>query len=115
MRDVILRKLPRQRGVPERRYVCHRASGACGGVAAAPRHEASFLQWIELHVDDAIVPRAPGERPQLAGGRGAIVAPAGMMASVTGADQVRLRAGNTLAIEPMLLAGGSRYRTKKDG
>jgi methionyl aminopeptidase len=27
----------------------------------------------------------------------------------------RLRAGNTLAIEPMLHAGGSRYRTKKDG
>ncbi len=27
----------------------------------------------------------------------------------------RLRAGNTLAIEPMLHAGTSRYRTKKDG
>jgi methionyl aminopeptidase len=27
----------------------------------------------------------------------------------------RLRAGNTLAIEPMLLAGGERYRTKRDG
>ncbi|MCW2601375.1 MAG: methionine aminopeptidase [Frankiales bacterium] len=27
----------------------------------------------------------------------------------------RLRAGNTIAIEPMLHAGGSRYRTKKDG
>lgn len=37
------------------------------------------------------------------------------MQPMTGADQVRLRAGNTLAIEPMLLAGGSRYRTKKDG
>ena len=27
----------------------------------------------------------------------------------------RLRAGDTVAIEPMLLAGASRYRTKKDG
>jgi len=27
----------------------------------------------------------------------------------------RLRAGNTLALEPMLHAGSSRYRTKKDG
>jgi methionyl aminopeptidase len=27
----------------------------------------------------------------------------------------RLRAGNTIAIEPMLHAGTSRYRTKKDG
>ena len=32
-----------------------------------------------------------------------------------GADRVVLRAGNTLAIEPMLHAGGSAYRTKKDG
>jgi len=31
------------------------------------------------------------------------------------AHQHRLRAGNTLAIEPMLLAGGERYRTKRDG
>ncbi len=27
----------------------------------------------------------------------------------------RLRAGNTIAIEPMLHAGTSRYRTKTDG
>ncbi|MGX5655356.1 type I methionyl aminopeptidase [Geodermatophilus nigrescens] len=33
----------------------------------------------------------------------------------TGLDRVRLHAGSTLAIEPMLLAGGERYRHKKDG
>ncbi|WP_244274280.1 type I methionyl aminopeptidase [Geodermatophilus obscurus] len=32
-----------------------------------------------------------------------------------GLDRVRLHAGSTLAIEPMLLAGGERYRHKKDG
>lgn len=32
-----------------------------------------------------------------------------------GASDVRLRAGSTLAIEPMLLAGSGRYRTKRDG
>ncbi len=37
------------------------------------------------------------------------------MQPMPGYDQYRLRAGNTLAIEPMLLAGGSDYRTKKDG
>lgn len=37
------------------------------------------------------------------------------MQPAPGADLVRLRTGNTLAIEPMLLAGGSEYRTKKDG
>ncbi len=31
------------------------------------------------------------------------------------AQRYRLRAGNTIAIEPMLHAGTSRYRTKKDG
>ncbi len=33
----------------------------------------------------------------------------------TDAGRHRLRAGNTIAIEPMLLAGLGRYRTKKDG
>ena len=33
----------------------------------------------------------------------------------TDAGLHRLRAGNTIAIEPMLLAGGSDYRLKKDG
>jgi methionyl aminopeptidase len=37
------------------------------------------------------------------------------MQPMPGAERVRLRAGNTLAIEPMLLAGRSQYRTKKDG
>ncbi len=32
-----------------------------------------------------------------------------------GAESYRLRAGNTLAIEPMFHAGTSAYRTKKDG
>ncbi|MGY1737982.1 type I methionyl aminopeptidase [Geodermatophilus sp. SYSU D00684] len=32
-----------------------------------------------------------------------------------GLDRVRLHAGSTLAIEPMLLAGGDRYKHKKDG
>ena len=32
-----------------------------------------------------------------------------------GLDRVRLHAGSTLAIEPMLLAGGERYRHKRDG
>ena len=32
-----------------------------------------------------------------------------------GLDRVRLHAGSTLAIEPMLLAGAERYRHKKDG
>jgi methionyl aminopeptidase len=32
-----------------------------------------------------------------------------------GLDRVRLHAGSTLAIEPMLLAGDERYRHKKDG
>lgn len=32
-----------------------------------------------------------------------------------GADQVRLRAGSTLAIEPMLTAGARGYRHKRDG
>ncbi|MEX5718269.1 type I methionyl aminopeptidase [Geodermatophilus maliterrae] len=32
-----------------------------------------------------------------------------------GLDRVRLHAGSTLAIEPMLLAGGERYKHKKDG
>ena len=31
------------------------------------------------------------------------------------AGQYRLRAGNTIAIEPMLHQGTSSYRTKKDG
>ncbi|WP_245784859.1 type I methionyl aminopeptidase [Geodermatophilus amargosae] len=34
---------------------------------------------------------------------------------LAGLDRVRLHAGSTLAIEPMLLAGGGRYRHKKDG
>ncbi|MGY1696008.1 type I methionyl aminopeptidase [Geodermatophilus sp. SYSU D00814] len=33
----------------------------------------------------------------------------------TGLERVRLHAGSTLAIEPMLLAGADRYRHKKDG
>ncbi len=32
-----------------------------------------------------------------------------------GAEQIRLEAGNTIAIEPMLLLGGSGWRTTKDG
>ena len=32
-----------------------------------------------------------------------------------GLDRVRLHAGSTLAIEPMLLAGSERYKHKKDG
>ncbi|MGY1747582.1 type I methionyl aminopeptidase [Blastococcus sp. SYSU D00695] len=34
---------------------------------------------------------------------------------VAGLDRVRLQAGSTLAIEPMLLAGGERYKHKRDG
>jgi methionyl aminopeptidase len=34
---------------------------------------------------------------------------------MTGLDRVRLQAGSTLAIEPMLLAGEERYKHKKDG
>jgi methionyl aminopeptidase len=37
------------------------------------------------------------------------------MQPMPGYDQYRLRAGNTIAIEPMLLAGRAQYRTKKDG
>lgn len=33
----------------------------------------------------------------------------------TGADKIRLQAGNTIAIEPMLLLGSSGWRTTKDG
>ncbi len=32
-----------------------------------------------------------------------------------GAEKIRLQAGNTIAIEPMLLLGGSGWRTTKDG
>jgi methionyl aminopeptidase len=37
------------------------------------------------------------------------------MQPTPGYDGYRLRAGNTIAIEPMLLAGRAQYRTKKDG
>jgi len=37
------------------------------------------------------------------------------MQPMAGYERYRLQAGNTIAIEPMLLAGSSRSRTKKDG
>ncbi|MCW2778722.1 MAG: type methionyl aminopeptidase [Frankiales bacterium] len=48
-------------------------------------------------------------------GRSMHEAPFVPMAPVPGAEHVVLRPGNTLAIEPMLHAGGSAYRTAKDG
>ena len=100
----------------DRRLVEATEAALAAGVAAAVPD--ASLQDIARAVD--AVARAYGyvHLPDHGGhgiGREMHEPPFVPMQPMLGYDQYRLRAGNTIAIEPMLLAGGSEYRTKKDG
>ena len=88
---------------------------AAGIAAAVP---GATLLDVAVAVDAVARARAYSHLPDHGGhgiGREMHEAPFVPMYPGHGAQEVRLRAGSTLAIEPMLLAGSSRYRTKRDG
>jgi methionyl aminopeptidase len=88
---------------------------AAGAAAAVP---GATLQDVAKAVDAVVRDHGYVHLPDHGGhgiGREMHEPPFVPMQPMRGYDDYRLRAGNTIAIEPMLLAGRAQYRIKKDG